>query len=186
MTDEKKQQLQSLTLTIIRNLQEKNNYCEEVHIQTLIFLLKELFHYQLEIDFFFYKDMPHSFDLTDFLIEMKADGLIQTKSFDFPNDPQYYIAKNGETYLSRISYDYEGFVKQLDFLTDVFKNRSRTELDRLSSIFFLLNSNKGIDVQDIISNIRKKRPSITNECVKKDIEEVQRYKMNAEQILVEA
>ncbi len=70
----------AIILSLIESLLEKGNWCGETHIQKTTYFLQELLRVPLGFEFILYKHGPFSFDLSDDLMAMRANMMVELQS----------------------------------------------------------------------------------------------------------
>lgn len=73
----KRLQRYAVVLSLIERLLKRGSWCGETHIQKSTYFLQELLGVPLGFEFILYKHGPFSFDLSDELLAMRADDVIQ-------------------------------------------------------------------------------------------------------------
>jgi uncharacterized protein YwgA len=147
----KRLQIVSIILTLIDSLKNEGSWCGQTHIQKATYLLQEMTQVPIGFNFILYKHGPFSFDLSDELTAMRAEGLLMVdlKPYQFgtslcPTEKGYGICKDYQKYTDTYS-------KNIDFIAKEFSDKGVAELERLSTAFYIT---KNEDAQDINTRSR--------------------------------
>ena len=91
----------TILLTLIEKLKAKGSWGGETHIQKAAYLLQDILNVDTGFDFILYKHGSYSFELTDELKAMRADGFLSLESAP-PYGP---VFKKGELGSNCMNWD---------------------------------------------------------------------------------
>ncbi len=152
----------SVMMSLIDELKRQGSWCGETHVQKATYLAQDLLKVPFGFDFILYKHGPFSFDVTDQLTAMRAEDLIRLQVQDKRYGPT--LVPTEAAY--RMVADYRDTVGQyrakLAFVAKSFGNKGVTELERLSTAYFVTRE-MGIESpsSDRAKKVNKIKPHIS-------------------------
>lgn len=149
----------SILLALSEALRNRGSWTGETHIQKASYFLQRLLGVSLELDFILYKHGPYSFDLTNELAGMQADGFLALQPRPFPYGPSYVpgpLSGLLKTSYGRIATFYE---PQVQFAAQKLGARSVAELERLATALYV--SFEGGPPEDRPTRINALKPHVS-------------------------
>lgn len=160
MTGLKRLQKVVILLSLVENLRSHGSWCGETHIQKASYFLKTILEVPLDYNFVLYKHGPYSFDLSDELTKMRADGLLK-----YVPTPPYGAAfmLSGQSNILK-----EKFPKTLNLYTDKIEslakelgNKGVRELEKLATAHYLLANEDNLDDKSMAKRMNELKPHIS-------------------------
>lgn len=153
----------AIVLSLIEQLQEKDSWCGETHIQKTTYFLQELLKVPLGFNFILYKHGPYSFDLSDELMAMRADMLIQLKSQQ-PYGPSIVPGPTSKQLKRLFPKTLKKYEREVCFIASQFAGYGVADLERIATAFFIANeSDMPTTTQEMATKINKIKPHISTE-----------------------
>ncbi len=152
----------AIVLSLIEHLRAKGNWCGETHIQKATYFLQELLKVPLGFNFILYKHGPYSFDLSDELMAMRADMLIQLKSQQ-PYGPSIVPGPTSEQLKRVFPKTLRKYKSKVSFIADQLAEYGVADLERIATAFFIANEKSISDQREIAIEINKIKPHISME-----------------------
>ncbi|MBA7655730.1 hypothetical protein ES703_63638 [subsurface metagenome] len=172
----------AIVLSLIERLREKGGWCGETHIQKTTYFLQELLNVPLEFKFILYKHGPYSFDLSDELMAMRADMLIQLKSQQ-PYGPSIVPGPTSEQLKRLFPKTLKKYKRKVCFIADQLANYGVADLERIATTFFIANESGISAPQQIAAKINKIKPHISTEQALKALETESKLTAEAKELL---
>ncbi len=173
----------AIVLSLIERLREKGGWCGETHIQKTTYFLQELLNVPLEFKFILYKHGPYSFDLSDELMAMRADMLIQLKSQQ-PYGPSIVPGPTSEQLKRLFPKTLKKYESEVCFVASQLANYGVADLERIATAFFIANeSDMSITTQQMATKINKIKPHISTEQALKALETESKLTTEAKELL---
>ena len=173
----------AIVLSLIEHLRTKDNWCGETHIQKTTYFLQELLNVPLEFKFILYKHGPYSFDLSDELMAMRADMLVQLKSQP-PYGPSIVPGPTSEQLKRLFPRTLRKYEREVNFIADQFYDYGVADLERIATAFFIANeSDMPTNTQQIAAKINKIKPHISTEQATHALETKSDIKAKAKKLL---
>jgi len=149
----------SLIIRIIEKLVKKESWCGDTHIQKAIYLLQEITNVNPEYRFILYKHGPYSFDLSDDLRSMRADGYLDLEP-TYPYGGCYTIRKRGN-YLREYYRDYLNKNEdQIDLITETIGNLTVVNLEKLSTALYVTKEKRDSSVVRRAAYLNRLKPHV--------------------------
>ncbi|MCH7559454.1 MAG: hypothetical protein IIB56_18655 [Planctomycetes bacterium] len=173
----------AIVLSLIERLREKGGWCGETHIQKTTYFLQELLNVPLGFNFILYKHGPYSFDLSDELMAMRADMLIQLKSQQ-PYGPSIVPGPTSEQLKRLFPKTLRTYESRVHFIADQLANYGVADLERIATAFFIANvSDMPTTTQQMATKINKIKPHISTEEALKALETESKLTAEAKELL---
>lgn len=125
----------AMLIMLIKSLQEHGSWCGETHVQKATYCLQNITSVPTEFDFILYKHGPFSFDLSDKLSLMRADGLLELEYY--PYGAKIIISKKGDSFLDRFPKTANKFEKNVNYIAEALGNKGVASLERLSTALYV-------------------------------------------------
>lgn len=150
----------SIIMSLLRKLRERNCWCSETHIQKAIFFLKKIFNMNLGFNYILYKHGPFSFELREMLNEMLAEKFLDLEPM-YPYGPSYSIGTIGDKLkddFAELSKDYEN---KIAFIASKIDNKRAAELEQLSTALFFITKKPEMSPEQRAKRINEIKPHIS-------------------------
>jgi len=145
----------STILRIINSLRVAGSWCGETHVQKAAYFLKEMCRVPLDYDFVLYKHGPYSFDLSNELGAIYADGLISLENQD-RYGPKINVSPRGERLIAGTDLP-DDIQKSINFICERFGSHGVADLERFATALFIQNSADG----ELDASVEKKAEALT-------------------------
>jgi len=159
----------TLLLALIEKLKDRGNWCGETHIQKTTYFLQEMLNVPLEFDFILYKHGPYSFDLSDEIIYIKANGFVEVvprEPYGPSIFPTNHVSKLKELFKRTIA-TYED---KINFVAEKLSDKKVVELEQLATALYVsLNGEKDKPVELRVEKIHDLKPHISLETAKEAV-----------------
>lgn len=126
----------AVLLSLVEQLDENHSWCGETHIQKATYLLKEMFGAELEYEFILYKHGPYSFDLSDELGRLRADGFVKVIPHD-PYGPNILPGNNWQNLKTKFPKTINKYQKATTFLGSWLGSKRVSDLEKLATAFYV-------------------------------------------------
>jgi uncharacterized protein YwgA len=161
----KRLQRNAIVLSVIEKLFERGSWCGETHIQKSTYFLQELLNVPLDFEFILYKHGPFSFDLSDELLAMRADEIIQLQSRS-PYGAS--IVPAGRSKLLKAIYPntLRKYRKRVEFIANELGGKGASALERVATALYVslkAQAEESINIGDKAAYLHKLKPHISLE-----------------------
>lgn len=123
-------------LDLIENLRAKGSWCGETHIQKSVYFLQTIFNVPLNYEYVLYKYGPFSFDLSDELAKIRADGLLKIVP-TAPFGVTFQVEEGSNQLRQKFPLTSKKFIPAIESLTNEIGTKCVKELERLTTIHYL-------------------------------------------------
>jgi len=174
----------AIVLSLIERLREKGGWCGETHIQKTTYFLQKLLKVPLGFNFILYKHGPYSFDLSDELMAMRADMLIQLKSQQ-PYGPSIIPGPTSEQLKRLFPKTLLKYESKVCFIADQLANYGVADLERIATAFFIANESdmSTTTTQQMATKINRIKPHISTEQALKALETESKLTTESKELL---
>lgn len=166
-------QRSTIILSLIESLLEKNNWCGETHIQKTTYFLQKLLQVPLGFDFILYKHGPFSFDLSEELMAMRADMMVQLQSRP-PYGPSIVQGPTSEQLKQRFPKTLKKYEKQVQFIAEEMGKHNAADLERIGTALYVVlekGETERVEKSQMVSYMTKLKPHISSEQARSALEE---------------
>ncbi len=168
----KRLQRSAVMLSLVEALLQRESWCGETHIQKATYFLQELLRVPLDFEFILYKHGPFSFDLSDELMAMRADNMIQLKSRP-PYGPSIVPGENGYRLKELFPKTIQKYKERVEFVAKELGGYGVAELERIATALYV-SLNDSTPAKDAIeeraSCINKLKPHISVHEARRSLE----------------
>jgi len=172
----------AIVISLIEHLQNKGSWCGETHIQKTTYFLQELLKVSMGFEFILYKHGPYSFDLSDELMAMRADMLVELKSQQ-PYGPSILPGPTSKQLKRLFPKTLRRYKDKVVFITEHFSKCNVAELERLATAFFIIHETNIHTKATIANRINKIKPHISREQALDAIDREREIKKEARKLL---
>jgi len=168
----KRLQRSAVILSLVEALLQKDSWCGETHIQKATYFLQELLRVPLGFDYILYKHGPFSFDLSDELMAMRADDMVQLKSRP-PYGPSIIPGPNSDRLKQLFPKTLQKYKEEVEFVAGEIGTYGVSELERLATALYVtLNDTAPShdEIEERSYRINKLKPHISVEDARRSIE----------------
>jgi uncharacterized protein YwgA len=126
-----------ILIRLIEALAVRESWCGETHVQKTTYFLQEMVHGKTGFDFILYKHGPFSFDLSDELTAMRADGLVTLQVKDPRYGPSILPEPRAKTLMQRFQRTLKEYEPLVRFVADKLGDKPVVELERLATAHYV-------------------------------------------------
>ena len=170
----------AIVLSLIEELREKDSWCGETHVQKSTYFLQELLEVPLGFKFILYKHGPYSFDLSDELVAMRADMIVQLKSQQ-PYGPSIVPGPTSEQLKLLFPNTLKKYKSKVYFVASQLADYGVAALERIATAFFIANEND-MSSEEMAAKINKIKPHISTEEALDALETESKLKAKAQEL----
>ena len=179
MTDLTDIKLKAVVATLVENMQDRDGWCGETHIQKTAYFLKGMMGVPMDYDFIIYKHGPYSFDLHDDLMAMKANRFLKTES-RYPYGPSLKQGELSNVLTSRFPKTLDRFQQHIQFIAKELSSKNVRQLERLGTALFITERNPDSSAGERASLVNELKPHVPIHMAREAVEEVDALKAKAD------
>jgi len=173
----------AVIVSLIEALRVKDSWCGETNVQKACFFLQNLTNVPLTLEFVLYKYGPYSFELTDELTSMRADGLLALRVRDPRYGPCYVPGELAGSLLERYPKTIARYAKEVEFVAQRLGGKGVADLERVATALYIRKEAGDTDVSERARQITKLKPHISLSDAQAAIREVDAMFAEAEQLV---
>jgi uncharacterized protein YwgA len=153
-------QRQVVLLSLIQQLRDNGSWCGETHIQKSAYFLQELLRVPLDLNVIFYKHGPYSFDLSDEITALRADGLLSVQSRE-PYGPSLLPTESANKLLVHFSRGMDAYGPKVRFVAERLGPKKVAELERLATALYVRLQAPSASSTDMAAEIHRLKPHVS-------------------------
>jgi uncharacterized protein YwgA len=157
---------------LAQELRQQGSWCGETHIQKSIYLFQELFGTDLDFRFILYHHGPYSFDLTDELTSLRADGLLELEPQDPPYGPRLRPSDRAVRIQKLFKKTLNDYLPKIKFVAEKIGGRGVMDLERTATALYVKKELHTPSTSERIKRLRKLKPHISKELASQATQEV--------------
>lgn len=146
-------------LALIERLKEKGSWCGETHIQKAAYFLQNLFNVPLDYEFVLYRYGPFSFELSDEIMRMRADGLLKYAPKP-PYGTSFHVDTNSEHLRLKLTKTTSRYSPSIELLTREIGNMGVKELEKLATAMYVTLEDETGTVSNRANRLNELKPHI--------------------------
>lgn len=151
----------ALLALLAEKLRDHGSWCGETHIQKATYLLQELLNVPLEFEFCLYKHGPYSFDLSDELVFLRADGIFDQEKQPYPYGPKLKPGEMARKIRELYPKTLEKYEQHVSFVADNLGSSDVKTLERLATALFVtLDAQVGDSVDERAARLNELKPHV--------------------------
>lgn len=162
----------AIVTELIERLREAGSWSGETHIQKATFFLQELAEVPTDYEFILYRYGPYSRELTQELVGMRADGLIDLEQQPYPYGPSLQSSESSEQLRERFSKTLHQYQDHVERVVDALGTKDASQLERLSTALFFRKRRHLEDVKSIAEAVVTVKPHVSIESAEAAAAEV--------------
>ena len=163
----------ALLVSLAEKLRERESWCGETHIQKATYLLQELLDVPMELEFCLYKHGPYSFDLSDELVFLRAEGIFDQENQPYPYGPKLKPGKMANRIQELYPKTLDKYGKQVSFVADRLGSSDVKTLERLATALFVtMEGESEKSVRSRAKRLAELKPHVTTEDAQEAIKKV--------------
>ena len=173
----------SILLKLIETLRIKGSWCGETHVQKTVYFLQNLLSVPLNFDYVLYKHGPYSFDLSDALEQMRADGFLDLDFRPYPYGPSLKPDANSEFLRKNFAEIQAKYEQPILFLAEKLAAKNVAQLEQISTAMYVSIEDKDCaDIDDRAKRITALKPHIPLETAKIAVNEFDKIRCDTGQV----
>ncbi len=152
----------AILIRLVEALRKRGSWCGATHLQKATFFLQEMLGVEMGFDFTLYKHGPFSFDFSDELTAMRADGFVALRVQNPDYGPSIVPEPAAETLCQRFPKTLKRHEALIKFVADKLGNKPVVELERLATAFYVSQAlGAETDANTCAKQIHKLKPHIS-------------------------
>ena len=172
--------LKAMVASLIENMEDRDGWCGEAHIQKTAYFLKELMGVPMNYDFIIYKHGPYSFDLHDDLMAMKANRFLKTESRSRYYGPSFMQGELVDVLTRRFSKTLQKYERQMEFIAAELSDKNVRQLERLGTALFITSKESEASVEERARLVKDLKPHVPINAAREAVEKVDELKAKAD------
>jgi uncharacterized protein YwgA len=178
--DMRRLQRAALLVSLAEKLRDHGSWCGETHIQKATYLLQELLHVPLDLEFCLYKHGPYSFDLSDELVFLLADGIFDQEKQPYPYGPKLKPGEMARKIRELYPKTLEKYEQNVSFVAENLGSGGVKTLERLATALFVtLEGKRGDSVEDRAARLHELKPHVPLDEAREAIERLDQLRADA-------
>lgn len=180
----KRLQRAALLVSLAEKLKAQGSWCGETHIQKGIYVLQELLKVPLELDFCLYKHGPYSFDLSDELTSLRADGIFAHERQPYPYGPKLKLGEAADKLKELYPRTLRKYDSEISFVADNLGASDVKALERLATALYVTIKGDGSEsVEDRAAQLHEIKSHVCMEDARQAVELLDRLQAQAKRLL---
>lgn len=151
----------AILLSLVEALRDEKSWCGETSIQKAAYLLREALRVPLNYTFILYKYGPYSFQLTDELTALRADGVLNLELRDPRYAPSFAPGPMKTFVHKRMPNTIARYSKQVKFVARKLGDMNIAELEKIATAFYVLRESGSTKRKDEAHRICDLKPHIS-------------------------
>jgi len=170
----------AILLTMAEKLRERGSWCGETHIQKGAYILQGLVGVPLGLDYCLYKHGPYSFDLSDELTALRADGIFDQEKQPYPYGPKLKPGDMARKIREMFPKTLEKYEQHVSFVADNLGASEVKTLERLATALFVtLEGECGASVDGRAARLHELKPHVPLGEAREAVERLDRLREDA-------
>jgi uncharacterized protein YwgA len=154
----------AILIRLIEALRMHESWCGETHVQKATYLLQEMVCAPMGFDFILYKHGPFSFDLSDELSAMRADGFVSLRVQNQNYGPSIVPEPAAEVLRKRFPKTLREQEARVEFVAERVGNRPVVDLERLATALYVsLKLAHTKDANSLAKRVNELKPHVSVE-----------------------
>jgi len=168
-----KLQRAAVLISLIKYMKARGSWCGETHVQKAVYFLVRLFDIPLGFRYIMYKHGPYSFDLSDEMNSMRADGFVALQPQTYPYGPMYELEDGSKLLSEKFSKTISKNDRYIEFISSRLGTKGVVELERFATALYVTHKNKDAgDVDQRAKKINALKPHVSIDAAAEAIREV--------------
>jgi hypothetical protein len=167
-------QKSALVVSLIDRLRAHGSWCGETHVQKAAYVAGASSLVPLGFDFVLYRHGPFSFEMRDFLGDMRAEGFIDLEP-QYPYGPRLRPAKRAALLIESNEEFLHKYSERLDEIAKFIGSQGVASLERLATALYFLTSHPYASDGDIASMVHAEKPHVSLEAALGSAREVREW-----------
>lgn len=138
----------ALVLALIDALRASGSRCGETHVQKSFYVLQTMSKVPSNFNFILYKHGPFSFDLQEFLHELRGDNLIADMPTGLPYGTMLAVTPQGKQIESLRADLINRYKRLFQTISERFGKKTVRDLERIATAFYVMQELPKSSVKD--------------------------------------
>jgi hypothetical protein len=165
-----------ILIRLIEALRERGSWCGETHVQKATYLLQEITGTETGFDFILYKHGPFSFDLSDELAAMRADGFVSLRMQKPEYGPSIVPGPAAAELCKLFPKTRSRHDSAISFVADKLGSRPVVELERLATALYVSQQMEPTtDANELAQRVHDLKPHIAMDQASVAVNTVKRW-----------
>lgn len=170
----------AILLSMAEKLRERGSWCGETHIQKGAYILQGLVGVPLGLDYCLYKHGPYSFDLSDELTALRADGIFDQEKQPYPYGPKLKPGDMAQKIWEMYPKTLEKYEQHVSFVANKLGSGDVKTLERLATaLFVLLEGGGSASVDERAARLHELKPHVSIDEAREAVERLDRLREDA-------
>jgi len=162
-------------------LLKSGSWCGETHIQKSVYLLQEICTVPTGFEFVLYKHGPFSFDLSNELMSMRADGLLSVVE-QYPYGPKLVPTEAASAVQKRFPKTTAKYAHAVVFIARQVGSKTVTDLEKLATALYVEREHNIDNTDDWARQINTLKPHVSVDAARVAIEDLRRIENAAPEV----
>ena len=165
----------AIVTKLAKRLRHYGSWCGETHIQKAMYLLQDLLEVPTGFDFVLYKHGPYSFDLSDELTSLRADGLLVLQPQAAPYGPRFAVTPLTKRLHASFPKTLAKHSESIEFVARALGGKRVDELERLATALYVTKQRASEHVGSVQSRakcLNRLKPHVSVQAAAKAVEEI--------------
>lgn len=162
----------AVLLELIQLLRDHDSWCGETSVQKSSYLLQEMLGVPLELDFILYKYGPYSFDLTNELTALRADGIVKLEVADPRYGLRFAPGPVSSAVLGQFPKTRAKYRPYVEFIASHCGPKGVAELERLATAYYVSRDREKESVSGRAEHLRRLKPHVSSEQASEAVQEI--------------
>ena len=171
----------STLLTLVEQLKEVGSWCGETHFQKSTYFLQEMLGVPLAFHFVLYKHGPYSFDLADFVTEMRADELVGIEP-QYPYGVSINPTPNAQRVFELCPAPRQQYGAPVSFLARRLGHLGATDLEKQATAFWVFRECPQCQAEERANRLSELKPHVTLQESRRAVVDVEKLQREAKQL----
>ena len=181
----KRLQKVAVLLSVIGALDKEGSWCGETHIQKAVYFLQTMFKVPLGFEFVLYKHGPYSFALTDELMRMRADRLLEWVP-KRPYGASFRLNDQSNIIIEKFTKTVGRYQEKVNILAKETGDKRVRELEKLATAQYVtLEGTFGTDAHARAKRLHNLKPHIPENEALEAIEALDSMAQKVESLLAD-
>ncbi len=152
----------ALVVALIDRLRQEGSWCGETHVQKAAYLAQKVTPAPIDFDFVLYRHGPYSFDLSDFLGELRAESFVELEQ-QYPYGPRIRLAPRSSMLRKNAQALVAEHADHLDTVAKFVGGKGVVRLEKLATAMYFIDQHPDASDERIASMIHEEKPHVTDE-----------------------
>jgi uncharacterized protein YwgA len=169
---------------LAEQLRREGSWCGHTHMQKAIYFLQEVLGLPTGYEFILYKHGPYSFDLSEELVGLRADYLIEFDHKSPGYGPGLVPTQSSATLRANYPITLAKHLPKIEFIARVFGSKGVAELERLATALYVRRElGATADIDQRANRIHELKPHVNRADALAALREYERIAAEAKSLI---